>query len=143
MTRVSQRRQRIVRLRSIEHRIATARHSKANAELTRLATISTRLAALRDTLGTEAGMTNGLILKSNSEMTMRLETAQGKLVAPIAVAETVEADADTQRKIAHRKEESSARLQSSAAAMEDHVSAIRADANRPFRKFGGLGGERS
>jgi hypothetical protein len=125
---------RILRVRAIEHRIAQMRLAEADNRLNTLARIGERIDALRARAVTDAGITNGLSLKSVGEMAMRLEAAQHDMAAPVAAASARRNALDAERGTAWAREESAARLHQRAADYEEKSQEQRAEANRPARR---------
>jgi hypothetical protein len=134
VTAQTARRARVLRVRAIEHRVATARLATADAAITNLIRIAGRLAMLRCRLGTVRGETVGLSLNAMAEMSQRLGQATASLVHPISEAERARADVNAERIKARRREESAAKLHGSAKRFDEQASAQRADAARPYRK---------
>jgi hypothetical protein len=131
---ITARRARILRLRSIEHRIAQAKLARADAALLNLTRIVERIDALKNGLGTTQGGTSGMALKAMTEMAMRLDTAQSGMVTPINEAEARRTEFSLLRVAAQQKEDSAAKLHEKAATHEAAARILRADANRPYRK---------
>ncbi len=134
MTGITARRARLLRLRSIEHRIAKAKLANAEAALGNLSRIAGRIAALRAGLGTGVGGRSGMDLKAMAEMAARLESAQRGMTAPIHEAEARRSEFNALRIAARQKEDSAAKLHDKAASSEAAARDLRADANRPYRK---------
>lgn len=134
MSKLVARRARILRLRAIEHRVATAKQAHADAALANLEQIAGRLSDLRTSLAAEAGETSGLVLKSMTEMSTRLDHARASLTQPISEAEHRQALVKVERLAARQKEESAAKLHDRATDSENRAADLRASANRPFRK---------
>jgi hypothetical protein len=134
MSVAANRMKRILRVRAIEHRIAQMRLAEANNRLHSLARIGERIEALRARAGTDAGLTDGLSLKSVGEMAMRLEVAQRDMIAPVAAASARRSALDTERGAAWAREERAARLHQRASDHEEKSQEQRADANRPARR---------
>lgn len=141
MTSLAERRARIVRVRQMEHRVARAKLATAEAALSNLDRIASRLSGLRASLKPDAERTDGLALKSMAEMALRLEAAQCDLVAPIKGAQHNRVRSIAERSAAKTREEGAEKLRERALRSEAYEQARRADANRPFRKrqltFGG------
>jgi hypothetical protein len=129
------RRQRILRLRSIEHRVASARAAEADNRLTSLAGMVGRIENLRARVHTHAGTTDGLMLKSMSEMATRLDTAHQDMAAPIIAARSHLAEMEALRGAAWVREESASRLHIRSAESDAIAHELRADANSPARRF--------
>jgi hypothetical protein len=134
MTRTTACRARLLRLRTIEHRIAQAKLARADAALLNLERISGRIAALKNGLGAGEGRTSGMALKAMTEMATRLDAAHCGMIAPIGEAQARRAEFYALRITAQQKEESAAKLHVKAATSEAAMRTLRADANRPHRK---------
>lgn len=139
MNAPSQRRARIARVRTLEHRLAAARHVGAQREAQALAAIARRLATLNAGVGVGSGVVLGQSLSAISELSTRLGKAEASLAAPIRQAETHRAATDANRIAAHRKEQSALRLADKATARERYERELRADADRPHRKRAPMG----
>lgn len=141
MKSLSQRRARVVRMRAIEHKVAVARLARATREASSLDAVAQRISALRNSLGTSQGQTNGQLLAAMAEMATRLDRAGKELEQPIAAIEAARIRIDAERVKARIKEEGAAKLHSKAAATDAAEKTARDDANRPFvRRRGGFGG---
>jgi hypothetical protein len=134
MTSTTARRARLLRLRTIEHRVAKAKLARADATLTNLSRIAARIAGLREGLGAGVGGTSGMGLKAMAEMSARLDAAQIGMSAPIDEAEARRAEYSALRIAAQQKEDSAEKLHDKAATSEAAARILRADANRPHRK---------
>ncbi len=134
MTSLSQKRERILRVRHLEHRVARAKLANAEAALANLDRISERLSSLRATLKPDAEFTNGLALKAMAEMAGRLDAAQSDLAAPIEGARHTRVRSITERTFAKSREQGAEKLRDRALQLETYEQAKRSDANRPFRK---------
>ncbi len=134
MSNLAERRSRIVRVRQMEHRVARAKLATAEATLANLDRISGRISGLRASLRPEAEQTTGLALKSMAEMALRLDSAQCDLAAPIRGAEHDRVRSMAERLAAKSREEGAEKLREKAQRTEIREQALRADANRPFRK---------
>ena len=133
MTGTTARRARLLRLRTIEHRIAKAKLARADATLVNLERIAGRIAALKNGLGAGVGGTSGMALKAMTEMSIRLDAAQIGMTAPIDEAEARRAEFNALRIAAQHKEDGAGKLHDKAATSEASMRDLRADANRPFR----------
>jgi hypothetical protein len=138
MTSTTARRARLLRLRTIEHRIAKAKLARADAALTNLSRIAGRIAALKGGLGAGVGGTRGMDLKAMAEMSARLDAAQIGMTAPIDEAEARRAEFSALRITAQQKEDSAEKLHNKATISEATARDLRADANRPHRKRAAL-----
>jgi hypothetical protein len=133
MTGRTQRRQRILRLRGIEHRLARLQAAKAEASLVGLQEIRNRLGQLRINSASAPGYVSGADLNALGEMALRLEQADEAMAVPLAQAEQQRGEADAQRRAAWIREESSARLHDRAKTDDDRQAQFKADALRPWR----------
>jgi hypothetical protein len=130
----SSRRGRIVRLRTIEQKIAVAHLASADGTLSNLRRISGKLDALRASLGTTMGTTGGQFLQGMAEMSHRLESAQLGLTQPIKAAENAQNVANNAMLQSRQKAEGATKLHERALRDETTELELRTDANRPFRK---------
>lgn len=128
------RRARILKVRAIEHRAATANLATADAAVANLNRISGRLSNLRRGLVSEQGEFIGLALKANAEMSQRLEHAKASLVQPIRDAEYARSRVKAERLIARRREDSAAKLYDRAVRSDERRADEQASASQPFRK---------
>ena len=134
MTPRSARRERLLRLRTIEHRVATLKLASADATVANLARITTRLEKLRAGLGIDVGERAGMELNSIAEMTLRLESARIGMVAPLDDAQTRRSEFLAHRIAAQRREDGAAKLLAKAESDEVVSNDRRADANRQHVK---------
>jgi hypothetical protein len=134
MSRLSQRAARVVRIRSIEHRVAAVRQAAAERRIAELLGIASRLSSLRSGLRTSEGATDGQSLKAMSEMLLRLRRAEGDLARPISQAEAHHQHAFAARLAARSREDGAERLRGKAAEAEDGIAALREDSSRVVRK---------
>lgn len=128
------RRKRILRIRGIEHRAATARVAEAGGVLANLHDVAGRIEALRSQLVCGFGPTNSNGLKAMCEMAQRLDAARGGLIQPMGAAKAALTHVQQLRIQANQKEESAAKLEQRATTSELKARELRADANRPFRR---------
>jgi hypothetical protein len=141
MSELVNRRMRLLRLRTIEHRLAVARSVNADVALANLADVAMRITNLRAQLTVGDGASSGLALKAMCEMSHRLDTARTGLARPIADAERVVDEMREGRLRARSREESAVKLHASAESREILERETRADANRPFvRRNQSIGG---
>ena len=134
MTPRSARRERLLRLRTIEHRVATLKLASADATVANLARITARLEKLRAGLGIDVGERAGMELNSIAEMTLRLESARIGMVAPLDDAQTRRSEFLAHRIAAQRREDGAAKLLAKAESDEVVSNDRRADANRQHLK---------
>jgi hypothetical protein len=141
MSARSTRRIRILRVRQLEHRLATAKLRSADAALKNLHNIAQRIATLRASLRPDGEETSGLELKALFEMSSRLENARDGLTLPIAQAEEDCDQFDKLRLAARMREDGATKLRDKAVHHEAAKATLRADANRPPRRFGKRGSD--
>jgi hypothetical protein len=134
MSRLSDRRARIARVRSLESRLAAAELAVADTALANLYSISARVLALRNALNPAAGYAKGLELRSLFETGFRLDHAKEALRLPISAATQEREEAANAQRNAKRREDGALRLRDAAHLAEQAEQALRVDANRPFIK---------
>ena len=134
MTQPLDRRNRIVRVRALEHRLAAVRQTAAEKRIVDLLGVARRLGDLRSSLAHSVGETCGATLQATSELQGRLTRAEGELSQPIKMAEHSAEQATSARLRARSREDGAQRLQERDAAKENYALAMRTDANRPFRR---------
>ena len=134
-------RARLLRLRKIECRIAAANLSQAQATLTTLRQVTQRLAALNSGLTPAAGIAVGRSLKSNAEMSARLDAAAISMASPIGTAIAKILESQALHRKTRQREDYASKLNDSAKAQQEAARVLRADANRPFRKPANFLGE--
>ena len=135
MNHLAHRRERIARIRSLEHRAATARTAIAQAAVANLTRVSIRITALQSGLSATIGEANGQSLKARSEMAARLNAAQSGLSRSLQQALTVVERRTAEQRAAHQRKDSAAKLHAQAVRTAEKEATLRADANRPFRKL--------
>jgi hypothetical protein len=133
VTQQATRRARILRVRAIEHRAATARLVTVDETIKNLARISERLFALRQSLVAQRSDVLGLTLKAKAEMSHRLASATASLVQPINDAEQARGRANSERLVARRREDSASKLYVRSVRTDEQKSYARESAVRPFR----------
>jgi hypothetical protein len=134
MSRLSERATRIVRVRTIEHRVAAARQAAAERRIAELIGIASRLSTLRSGLRIGEGATDGQALKAISEMLLRLRRAEGDLARPIIQAEAHHRHAFAVRLAARGREDGAERIRDKASAAEEGNAALREGSIRILRK---------
>ncbi len=134
MTGLARRRDRIARIRYLEHRAAAARTAIAQAAVANLNRVSSRITALQSSLCAGVGATCGQSLNAQSEMGRRLSAAHAGLLQPLQQAEADVIARAADQRAAHQRNESAAKLHAQAIRTAEQDAARRADANRPFRK---------
>jgi hypothetical protein len=132
---------RLVRLREVQSRLATAKFAQAHAESTNLSSISARIEGLRLALGFDAGMTSGTAFRAMTEMSLRLDGAKRGLITPMAQADDLCAHLQTASLIAKDREDRAAKKHAEAIASAVSARETRADANRAYRKPKSMIGE--
>jgi hypothetical protein len=125
--------QRILRVRVVEHRIASLRLAEADNRLSSLTQIGSRIDQLRTKASAGSGLTDGQSLNAMGEMAIRLERACDDMVAPVKAAEAERQDRDARRGTAWAREEGTSRLLQRTTSEEEHVAEQRAAANLPMR----------
>lgn len=134
MTPRSARRERLLRLRTIEHRVATLKLAQADSAVVALARTADRLDKLRKGLGVGSGERTGMELNSIAEMTLRLEQARLGMEAPLVDAHARRSEFLAQRIAAQRREDGAAKLLAKAESDEVVSYERRTDANRQHVK---------
>jgi hypothetical protein len=86
MSKCTSQRSRVLKIRTIERRIAEHRLAESSRELKQLSDLATRIAMLRRASGVAAGLHQGMELRAGSEMTHRLDAAHRAMQAPSAAA---------------------------------------------------------
>lgn len=134
MTTRSARRERLVRMRTIEHRVAALRLASADTELANLTQIAARLEKLRNSLGVNVGLRNGVELHAIAEMSLRLEQAHVGIEAPLDDAQARRSQFLAHRISAQRREDGASKLLAKAKNEEVVNYERRTDANRQYVK---------
>lgn len=129
----AKRRQRLLHLRAIEHRIAAADLARADAALANVAAVEARIARLRDGIETSIGSASGRELQSLAELAARLDRARAGLEVSRANADAERSAREEQRHLAYRAEEQAERLHSRALAAETAAREQRIAAARIWR----------
>jgi len=130
---LSERCNRLLRVRVVEHRVAAAREAVAERRIIELLGVARRIGDLRASLRPVLGPSEGQSLHAMTEMHDRLGRAEGDLAQPISAAEAHHEQAWAARLAARSREDGTERLRGRAAAGEERVQSLRADANRPAR----------
>jgi hypothetical protein len=128
------RRNRILKIRSIERRIAETQLAQSETEVRHLSGLAERITTLRHATSVERGSHCGADLRANCEMGARLDTAQRSMAAPFA--STVEHRDRLREKFitAKRRETGIEKLTEIAAERENRELEHRENALRIFRK---------
>ena len=114
MKNVIRQRERIVRVRRIQHSLAAASAAEAAGHVHMLETNRERLANMRSELHAAEGLTSGASLARMGELAMRLDTARVGLGRTIDSARSIAALRETARLTARRGQESAEKLQQAA-----------------------------
>lgn len=114
MTNVIRQRQRIVRVRRIQHNLAASAAAEAAGHVQMLEINRERLARMRSELRPGEGLTSGAALARMGELAMRLDSARQGLGRTIDSARSVAALRETARLSARRGQESAEKLQQAA-----------------------------
>jgi hypothetical protein len=131
MTIVRQR-QRIARVRKLQHGLAANAAAQANGQVRQLENSHERLGAMREVLRPAEGTTFGALLAAHGELAMRLDAARAGLVPTIVNARATAEQRDAVRLGARREFESAQKLQRKAAAAAAEADERRnAAAHRP------------
>lgn len=126
----SERRARLLRLRTIEHRVAALKLADADSEVANLTRIAERLSNLRNSLAVNAGLCAGADLNALAEMSQRLERAHAGIEAPLDDAHLRRSEFLAHRVSAQRREDGAAKLLAKAKGEEVVNYERRTDANR-------------
>lgn len=134
MNRRSERCVRVLRVRSVEHRVAAARLVSAEKRIGDLLGVAQRIADLRSGLRPGLGSTCGQLLNAMAEMKTRLERAESDLAHPIRQAAVHRDQATAARLLARSREDGAERLHDKALACEESAAVLRGQANNPFQQ---------
>lgn len=129
-SRATCQRARLLRLRTIEHRLAAQAVARADAALSDLEAIAGRLDALRGSLKIAAGRQDGEAVKAMAEMQARLDRAATEMTAPIAAAHADRIRHNARRLQARQREDGASRLLDRAMQTDGVMAERRADAHR-------------
>ncbi|MGL3820352.1 hypothetical protein [Sphingopyxis sp. R3-92] len=134
----TERRKRIIRVRSVEHQMAEANLARANGELASLVELARRLETLRVDLAMAKGAVAAGALNTIGELAMRLDIAQENLTAPLSNASARRDHMGALAQSALAKEESAVRLYERSRKAAEVEQERRSDANRPYRSGVGM-----
>ena len=134
----TERRKRIIRVRSVEHQMAEANLARANGELASLVELARRLETLRVDLAMAKGAVAAGALNTIGELAMRLDIAQENLTAPLSNASARRDHMGALAQSALAKEESAVRLYERSRKAAEAEQERRSDANRPYRSGVGM-----
>jgi hypothetical protein len=129
MTNVVKRRERIARVRRVEHMQAAATAAQAEAQLASLENSAQRVLELRLSLTTGVGALPAEHLAARGELAHRLDVARFGLADAIASARAVADTRSAERIAARVRQESAERLVERAQHQEDALAEKRAGAN--------------
>ena len=129
MTNVVKRRERIARVRRVEHMQAAAASAAAEAQLGSLEQSAARVLDLRLQLTSGVGATSAETLAARGELAHRLDLARFGLADAIASARSVVENKSAERVAARIRQESAERLVERAQHDEDALVEKRAGAN--------------
>jgi hypothetical protein len=129
MTNVVKRRERIARVRRVEHMQAAAASAAAEAQLGSLEQSAARVLDLRLQLTSGVGATSAETLAARGELAHRLDLARFGLADAIAGARSVVENKSAERVAARIRQESAERLVERAQHDEDALVEKRAGAN--------------
>jgi hypothetical protein len=133
-----QRRERIARVRRVQHLQAAAKASQAEGKLVSLETSAARLVELRQGLSLQVGTVSGATLQNTGELANRLDQARHGLTDAIVNARATAASAAAQRLEARIRQESAERLEEQALAAREDMRERRVQGMRGRKpKWGG------
>jgi hypothetical protein len=136
MTGADSRRRRIVRIRSVERRIAQLELAKARGNAAQIASIVERIEALRAENSTSEGTTSGQWLAAMSELGIQLEQARRATAEPLTRAQEMVRHRQAGNIEAQRKEDGANHLFEKARRRNETQAELRASANRCYRQNG-------
>jgi hypothetical protein len=134
VTPTAARRQRLLRLRTIEHSTAAARFMVADAAHAALADVVARLAQLRTDLTMAVGVHHGHDVQGLAELSMRLDRARDGLTSSLSAAAQTRRVADDQRLTAQSTHDRVGRVHAEATRREAADRALRIAASYPPRR---------
>lgn len=138
MKRLVERRERIARVRRVQHLQAAATAAQAEGKVASLELSAARLVELRSGLAMDLGAATGSALQNAGELAMRLDNARHGLTDAIASARANAAHAAAQRLEARIRQESAERLGEQAVAAFEETRERRVQAMRGRRaRWGG------
>lgn len=136
MNSPTEKRARLLRLRTIERRQAEIRMARAGTTLNGLEAIAARLEALRAELVPRIEVQPGVVIRAMADMQLRLEAAAHELKASLQTARAAFEHEAGRRNHAARREDGAVRLHDAALAQDEILAERRVDALRiaPARK---------
>jgi hypothetical protein len=126
---VVRRRERIARVRRVQHAQAAAHATAAELHLASLEHSEGRLTELRASLSSETGLFAAETLASRAELALRLDEARFGLIPTIHGARATAELREAERMAARREQESADRLVERAATLAARLAERRASAN--------------
>jgi hypothetical protein len=133
MSAAATRRARLLRLRTIEHRVAAVRLVAADSAHAAVASVSDRVQQLRDGITVPMGQVSGRDLQSLTELCERLDRARIGLQQSLDDARQTRDARDAERIAAHVAEERTGRVHADASRREAIERDLRSAASRPPR----------
>ncbi len=133
MSAAATRRARLLRLRTIEHRVAAVRLVAADTAHAAVANVSDRVQQLRDGISVPTGEVSGRDLQSLTELCERLDNARIGLRKSLDDARQIRDARDAERIAAHVAEERTGRVHADASRREAIERDLRLAASRPPR----------
>jgi len=127
------RRARLLRLRTIEHRVAAVRLVAADSAHAAVANVTDRVTQLREGIMVPTGAYSGCDLQSFSELSERLDRARIGLEQSLLEARHIRDARDAERIAAHVAEERTGRVHADASRREAAERDLRIAAARPPR----------
>jgi hypothetical protein len=127
------RRARVLRLRAIEHRVATVRLVAADVAHAAVASINDRVTQLRDGLAMPHGTCRGHDLQSLCELSHRLDRARTGLQPSLEETRSTRDARGAERMAAHVAEERMARVHAGAVRREALLKELQAASSHPPR----------
>ena len=134
MTATAARRARLLRLRTVEHRVAAQRLDAAENALRSVQSVAERADGLHRALTLETGNANGLQLQSANELSARLNRARASLRTACDEAMQTKQRANAARAIASAVEDQVARANDTASRIEAAAAELRRAAAMPPRR---------
>jgi hypothetical protein len=135
MTRSSAKIGKLLRLRTIQHRLSVLEFAVTRSKLDSLGQTREKLVLLKKALAVKSGTLAATTLKSQGEMAGRIDLATDNLQFPFRAAQQRYDDAETAMNIASLRENKAAELFTGTLALEKSEASVRADANIPFRRM--------
>jgi hypothetical protein len=137
MSMSAARRGRLLRFRTIEHRVAALRLAAADAAHAEVGGVRDRVAQLRDGIIIPTGSYRGHDLQCLCELSERLDRARLSLRASLAEAQATRDARNVRRVAAHVAEERTSRAHASALQREAAAQELRAASSHPHRRKAG------